>query len=220
MRTERRLPWLLLALLPGVAGAFGWPQPPLPAGTATADVARRIVFNGLDMRAQTFQSRQSRTDVVAYYRKLWDGKVVVNAMGNAEVIGHQQGDYYITVQVSSFGNGSKGNIGIVDIASAPKHFERGSGLPRPMGSKVFNDIAYPDDPTPARTVAMRNTLSPAQNASFFREHLIADGWKPADAGQCAGDDCVLRYERGDSKITLVMNRLAGQSQVVINELNP
>ena len=220
MRTERRLPWLLLALLPGIACASGWPQPELPDGTATADVARRIVFNGLDMRAQTFQSRQSQADVVAFYRKLWDGKVVVNAMGNAEVIGHLQGDYYITVQVSSFGNGSKGNIGIVDVASAPKHFERGSGLPRPMGSKVFNDIAYPDDPTPARTVAMRNTLSPAQNASYFRERLLADGWKPADAGQCAGDDCVQRYERGDSKLTLVMDRQGSQSQVVINVLNP
>ena len=220
MRTERRLPWLLLALLPGAACAYGWPQPELPAGTATADVARRIVFNGLDMRAQTFQSRQSQADVVAFYRKLWDGKVVVNAMGNAEVIGHLQGDYYITVQVSSFGNGSKGNIGIVDVASAPKHFERGSGLPRPMGSKVFNDIAYPDDPTPARTVAMRNTLSPAQNASYFRERLPADGWKPVDAGQCAGDDCVQRYERGDSKLTLVMDRQGSQSQVVINVLNP
>jgi hypothetical protein len=220
MRAERRLPWLVLALLPGVACAYGWPQTPLPDGTATAEVARRIVFNGLDMRAQTFQSRQSQADVVAFYRKLWNGKVVVNAMGGAEVIGHQQGDYYITVQVSSSGNGSKGDIGIVDVATAPKHFERGGGLPRPMGSKVFNDIAYPDDPTPARTVAMRNTLSPAQNAGFFRERLPADGWKPADADRCAGDNCVLRYERGDSKMTLVMNQLDGQSQVVINVLNP
>lgn len=220
MRAERRLPWLVLALLPGVACAYGWPQTPLPDGTATAEVARRIVFNGLDMRAQTFQSRQSQAGVVAFYRRLWNGKVVVNAMGGAEVIGHQQGDYYITVQVSNSGNGSKGDIGIVDVATAPKHFERGGGLPRPMGSKVFNDIAYPDDPTPARTVAMRNTLSPAQNAGFFRERLPADGWKPVDVDRCAGDNCVLRYERGDSKMTLVMNQLDGQSQVVINVLNP
>ncbi len=220
MGTERRLPWLAFALLPGAACAFGWPQPPLPSGTASAEVARRIVFNGLDMRAQTFQSQQSQADVVAYYRKLWDGKVVVNAMGNAEVVGHQQGDYYITVQVSRFGSGSKGDIGIIDVASAPKHFERGAGLPQPMGSRVFNDIAYPDDPTPARTVAMRNALSPAQNASYFRERLMADGWKSADASQCASGSCVMRYERGDSKMTLVMSQLDGQSQVVINVLNP
>lgn len=220
MRADRHLTLLLFALLPGIAGASGWPQPALPDGTTTAEVARRIVFNGLDMRSQTFQSRQSQAEVVAYYRKLWNGKVVVNPMGNDQVVGHLEGDYYITVQVSSYGGGSKGNIGIVDVTSAPKHFERGHGLPRPMGSRVFNDIAYPDDPTPARTVAMRNALSPAQNASFFRERLLADGWKSAEAGPCADSGCVQRYERGDSKLTLVLNRMDGQSQVVINELNP
>jgi len=220
MCARRGLPLLAAALLPGIAGAGTWPQPDLPAGTDAADVSRHIVFNGLDMHARVFTSSQSQAEVVAFYRKLWNGRVVVNPMGAAQVVGHMEGDYYVTVQVSASGRGSKGNIGIVDVATAPKHFERGKGLPRPMGSTVFNDIAYPDDPTPARTVAMRNRLSPRQNEAFFRERLGADGWKPADANRCADDGCVLRYERGDSRMTLVMSPLDGQSQVTINLLNP
>ncbi|MHB1057455.1 MAG: hypothetical protein ACYC0F_06200 [Rhodanobacter sp.] len=220
MSISRSLPWLAAAVLPGIACGASWPRPALPDGTRTADVARRIVFNGLDMRAQVFATPRSPAEVVAFYEDLWKGEVVVDQTGKGQVIGHRQGDYYITVQVSGNGGGSRGDIGIVDVASAPKHFEPGKGLPHPMGSTVFNDIAYPDDPTPARTVAMRNRLSPQQNASYFRERLGAEGWKPADANPCDAGSCVLRYERGDSRMTLVMSALGGQSQVTINVLDP
>ncbi|MGY3039849.1 hypothetical protein ACVWWQ_001472 [Rhodanobacter sp. TND4EL1] len=220
MAVRRGALLLVAAVLPGLASAGAWPQPTLPAGTQAAEVSRHIVFNGLDMHAQVFKSSQSQAQVVAFYRKLWDGKVVVNSMGAAQVIGHKEGDYYVTVQVSEAGSGSKGNIGIVDIAGAPKRYEPGKGLPRPMGTKVFNDIAYPDDPTPGRTVAMRNRLSTRQNEAYFRERLAADGWKPADQNRCASENCVLRYVRGDSRMTLVMTPADGQSQVMINLMNP
>lgn len=223
MRTSARhlLAWAACTALPSVALAGSWPSAPLPAGTRTDEVAQHIVFNGLDMRAQTFTSSHSQDDLVEFYRKAWDKEVVVNRLGPAQVIGHRDGDYYITVQVSSSGSGSKGNIGIVDVADAPKHFVPGKGLPAPAGSKVFNDIAYPDDSVPARTVAMRNSLSPAQNTAYFREHLVADGWKVDDAGTCGAANCVMRYERGDSKLTLlVMRESASQSQVLINVLQP
>lgn len=218
---------LLCAALIGIgparasAALFGWPEPAVPPDTQAEPVARRIVFNGVDMRARVFRSTLRVNDVVDYYRKTWNGQAVVNRIGDATVIGHRDGDYFVTVQVSAAGSGSKGNIGIVDVASAPRKFELGKGLPRPMGSKVFNDIAYPDDPVPARTVAMRNALSPQQNATFFRERLAGDGWKPAADGHCNDDGCVLSYVRGDDKMSLVMERSGeGQSQVVINLQQP
>lgn len=220
MRIRPALSGLVFALLPGIVSAASWPEVSLPKGTQTTDVAKRIVFNGLDMRAEVFATSKSAAEVVAFYKTLWRGEVVVNASGKGQVIGHKQGDYYVTVQVTDSGAGSKGNIGIVDVESVPRDFVRGKGLPQPMGSTVFNDIAYPDDPTPARTVAMRNKLSPRQNASYFRERLGAEGWKPADANQCSDDVCVMRYERGDSKMTLLMTPLDGQSQVTINLMNP
>jgi hypothetical protein len=208
-------------VLPCLAHAGSWPSPPVPSGTRTDDVAQHIVFNGLDMHAQTFTSPRSQDDLVEFYRKAWDREVVVNRLGSTQVIGHRDGDYYITVQVSSSGSGSKGNIGVVDVGDAPRHFVPGKGLPAPAGSKVFNDIAYPDDAVPARTVAMRNSLSPAQNTAYFRERLVTDGWKVSDTGTCGDNDCVMRYERGDSKLTLlVMREGATQSQVLINVLQP
>jgi len=209
---------LAVAMLPGLTRAR--PSLPLPPQTDTVDVARHIVFNGLDMQAQVFRSQQSQADVVAFYRKLWGNEVVINKLGDALVVGHRQGDYYFTVQVTAFGGGSKGKLGIVDVDSVPKGFVPGKGLPAPMGSRVFNDISYPDDAVPARTVGLRNTLSPRQNATFYRERLAADGWKPADANRCEEDSCVMYYSRGDSKMTLVMSQAEGQSQVIVNVLQP
>jgi hypothetical protein len=187
-----------------------------------SDVAKRVVYNGLDMHAQVFRSPASQKDIVAFYRKAWGPKVVVNSLGAAKVIGHKQGDYYITVQVKAYAGGSKGQIGIIDLATAPTHFEPGKGLPAPMGSKVYNDIRYPDDRVPARTVAMRNDLTPRQNLAYFRERLEGQGWKPAADNKCREtDSCLVRYVRGDSKMALmVMRGKGGRSQVIINIQKP
>lgn len=218
MAADYRL--LALALLP-LRALAGTPEPPLPPGTQVADVAQHMVFNGLDMHAQVFHSERTPAQVVAFYRQAWQGRVVVDPMGDAQVVGHRDGDYYVTVEVRAAGAGSRGSIGVVDVGNAPHDFEAGKGLPRPMGSQVFNDIAYPDDAVPARTVAMTNRLSPLQNASFFRERLAAEGWKPVDDNRCAEGTCVLGYERGDSHLSLVAAPAGiGHSQIVFNIQRP
>jgi len=221
MQTSTRW-WRLwvLTLVPLAAHASGWPDTPLPPDTNAADVAKHMIYNGVDMHAQVFQSTASQAQVIAFYRKAWGKDAVLNVVGDAQVVGHREGKYMVTVQVRSVGDGSKGTIGVLDTASAEPDFVPGKGMPKPMGSRVFNDIRYPDDPVPARTVAMQNSLSPQQNASYFRERLVAESWKPADANNCDGPSCVLYYQRGDSKMTLVMTQAEGRSQVVINVLEP
>jgi len=209
---------MLLAVVPAHAGS--WPKPPLPPDTAAADVARQVVYNGVDMRAQIFQSTSTPDQVLDFYKKKWGKESILNNIGDAQIVGHHEGDYLVTVQIRGYGAGSKGTIGILDTNSAKAGFVPGKGIPQAMGSLVFNDISYPDDPVPARTVAMRNDLSPQQNASFYRERLAADGWKPANKNQCAPDSCVMYYSRGDSKMTVVVTPTDGYSQVLINVMDP
>jgi hypothetical protein len=212
----------VLSAMAATAAAGDWPQVPLPQGSSVGAVAGHMVYNGLDMRPQTFRSRAAPQDLLAFYERAWGPRRVVNTLADgSQIVGHREGDYYITVQLRAAGRGSEGTIGVVDLASAPDAPpELGKGLPRPQGTHVFNDIAYPDDPVPARTVAMRNTLSVRQNAQWFQERLQGEGWKPADANRCRDDGCVQRYERGDSKLTLVLSGAGGQSQIVLNELQP
>lgn len=206
--------------LPAMAGLFSWPEPPLPLDTTTQSVAGRIIFNGLDMHAQTFTSPRSPDEILAFYRKVWRGQVVVNSMGSEQVLGHREGDYFTTVQVSPSGSGSKGNIGVVDVATAPEHFVPGKGIPTPMDSKIFNDISYPDDPIPTRMIALRNQLPMQQNGSFYRERLEGEGWKPLN-DRCASSGCVLDFQRGDQKMNLVIEPQKNvRSQIVMTIQNP
>jgi hypothetical protein len=219
--TNRFLPWAALAwpaLLPAVSGASSWPDPQLPDGTHAAAVASHMIYNGLDMRDQVFASSQSAADIVQFYRQLWGKQSVLNQIPGWQVVGHREGDFYITVQVRPDGNGSRGDIGILRIPTGKIKVEPGAGVPHPSNTTVFNDIMYPDDRTPARTLAMSNSLSVQQNASYYREHLAATGWKPADIHTCisGASSCVMSYEQGNRKMMVALTANATHSQIVIN----
>ena len=216
--TNRVLPLLCWTLLPAAAGAASWPDPKLPDGTHTAEVSPHMIYNGTDMRGQVFTSSQSAADIVKFYRQLWGKQSVLNEIPGWQVIGHREGDFYITVQVRPEGSGSRGDIGVTRIPAEKSRVELGAGVPHPSNTTVFNDIMYPDDRTPARTLAMVNKLSVRQNANYYREHLAATGWKPADTHTCKIDasSCVMNYEQGSRKMMVALTQNADHSEIVIN----
>lgn len=216
--------WLAVGLLlaatavPRAAMATDWPDPALADGMQTAPVASHMIFNGTDMRSTVFTSGRSPDDVLAFYRSTWGKRVVTNRYAGWQVIGHREGDFYVTVQVRQDGQGSRGDIGVVRIPDSRAKVALGTGVPRPCDTVVINDIAYPDDATPARTLAMANRLSPAQNASYYRSHLVAEGWSPAGGDACKYGDahCVMNYEKGGQKMLLALTAKGGESEIVIN----
>lgn len=205
------------------AAASAHPDVPLPPQTQTAQVAKRIIFDGLEMHAKLFRSSLPQQRIVDFYRQQWGKQASVSTLQVSKIVGHADGDYFITVQVAPDGTGSKGTIGMVRLPAdgAPRP-QLGKGLPQPAGARVVNDISYPDDRTPARTVLLTDHLSPNQNADYFRSRLIANGWKDANVNQCAmgASHCVMQFRRGDSRMMFVSEQVQGRSQVLINILDP
>lgn len=196
---------------------------PVPPHTQTAPVAKRIIYNGLEMHARVFQSKLTQQQMVDFYKQQWGKKVAINSLQSSKIVGYLDGDDYVTVQVTPDGAGSKGTIGVVTLP--PKDAPRpqlGKGLPQPFGTKVVNDISYPDDRTPARTVLMIDKLSPDQNGSWFRSRLIANGWKDANVNACqrGADHCVMEFSRGKSTMMFVSQQAQGRSEVLMNIQNP
>ena len=138
----------------------------------------------------------------------------------SKIVGHKEGGYYITVQIRSDGSGSKGDIGIMRIPESNVPPVLGRGVPKPQNTIVINDIQYPDDATPARTLALGNSLSLQQNVSYYREQLQSGGWKPAGMDTCrqGADSCVMEYELGSRKMTLALANEGRRTHVVINML--
>lgn len=227
-RVARQRKWMLGACAIalgslGAGAAQAAASVALPPDTQSAPVARHIIYNGLDMHATVFQSSLSQGQVVDFYKQRWGKAIAINDLQASKIVGHLEGDDYVTVQVSADGSGSKGTIGVVRLPpkGAPRP-ELGKGLPQPSGARVVNDIAYPDDRTPARTVLMTDALSPAQNAQWFRSRLLVGGWKQAGEDRCAhgAAHCVLQFERGKSRMMLVAARGQGRSEVLMNVMNP
>ncbi len=212
--------WLAMSLVvfaPCVAAAT-WPDTKLPDATDAAPVAPRMIYNGVDMRSQIFRSQLDTPSVVAFYRKIWGKAMVVDQFEGWQVLGHREGDYYITVQVRPEGTGSRGDIGTSRLPEHREKIELGRGVPRPDNTVVFNDIAYPDDATPARTLAMVNKLSPQQNASYYRSQLAATGWMAVDVNACvpSASGCLLSYEKGDRKMSVAISAATDHSDIVVN----
>src|SRR5690348_14450940 len=88
-----------LVLLPTVSSASSWPDLKLPDGTRAAEVSSHMIYNGTDMRGQVFTSVQPAADIIKFYRGLWGKQSVLNQMSGWQVIGHRDGNFYITVQV-------------------------------------------------------------------------------------------------------------------------
>jgi hypothetical protein len=208
----------LVAAVP--AWAAGWPEVSTPDGLTTTDVSRHMIYNGADMQSRIFTSRGSQADVVAWYQRLWGRESVVTDFNGSKIVGHKEGMYYVTVQIRPDGQGSRGDIGIVHLPGSSVRPVLGRGLPRPENTTVINDIQYPDDPTPARTLALGNGLSVQQNVSYYREQLTSTGWKPAGLDSCTGNApaCVMEYEQGDRKMTLAVAGNGSASHIVINVL--
>lgn len=209
---------LWCALLPTVSSASAWPDLQLPDGTHAAEVASHMIYNGTDMRGRVFTSTQKAADIVKFYRQLWGKQSVLDQIPGWQVVGHRDGDFYFTVQVQPDGGGSRGDIGIVRIPAEKTKVELGAGVPHPSNTTIYNDIIYPDDTMPARTLAMMNELSVQQNANYYREHLTASGWRQADTHTCTygASSCVMNYEQGKRKMMVALTTNAAHSEIVIN----
>lgn len=194
MAVVKRTP-ALLGLVCIAAGAYAasWPDVAMPDGSTVASTAPRMIFNGSDMRTQIFRSDMKSDALIDWFKRAWkDDWVRDDEVNGWDVLGHKDGDFYITVQVRPEDAGSRGDVGIVRIP--PKGTKPiGEGFARPFATTVHQRISYPDDPRPVCTLAMANKLSVSQNVSWYHDRMAADGWRPTRANQCeqGAGGCVL-----------------------------
>lgn len=221
MSDARSTVWLatLLAFVSLGASAASWPEVAMPDGTVVASTAPRMIFNGSDMRSEIFRSDMKPEALLDWFKKAWKDDWVRDSVNGWEVIGHKEGDFYVTVQVRPDGEGTRGDVGIVRIPPPGTRAKPiGEGFAKPSSTTVINDISYPDDPHGVRTLALVNRLSVAQNISWYREHMAAMGWRPAQANACnaPAGGCMLAYEKGASTMMITVTPANELSNIVAN----
>lgn len=210
-----------LAFTAGAAGAAAWPEVAEPENVESEWVSKDMIYNGIPMRVSRFTSTRSSAEVVAFYTRQWPGQVVVNELAGKTVVGHAQGEHYITVEVSAKGRGSQAQIGIVRMLDRKPKAAAGADFLKPSGTQVVNDITYLD--TPGRTLTMESPLSPFQSEAFYASRLPGKGWKRDTGGSpCSmiARQCVARYSKGSQDMTLTFHRYDQVTSIVVNQTQP
>lgn len=199
--------------------AAAWPEVAEPDNVQSQWVSKGMIYNGIPMRVSRFSSSLPVASVVAFYNRQWPGQTVVNEVGAKTVVGHAQGEHYITVEISGKGAGSEAQVGIVRLLKQKPTTAPGADFPKPQGTQVVNDITYLD--TPGRTLAMESTLSPFQSEAFYANRLPAAGWQRDTGGRpCSmvALQCVVRYSRGKQDMTMTFQRHEQGSSIVVNQI--
>lgn len=209
---------LAALLLAGPTLAASWPDVPEPDGVQSEWVSKDMIYNGLPMRISRFTSSLPVSSIVSYYNREWPGQTVINEVGGKTVIGHAQGEHYVTVEVSAKGSGSQAQIGITRLLKRKPDTAAGADFPKPTGTQVINDITYLD--TPGRSLSMESTLSPFQTDAFYASRLPSEGWSrssgPAGCSMIALQ-CVVRYSKGKQEMTMTFNRHEQGTSIVVNQ---
>ena len=209
---------LILLLLAAPAWSRDWPEVPAPPASKVEWVARHMIYNGIAMRVQSFESRRSASEVLAYYQQKWAGRNVVNPLGPWTVIGTRAGDYYLTVQVRSRGDhASQGYIGISNMPSLKHKPKLGRGFPMMENTQVIDDIRSVDDSREARTLLVLNRYSVESNALFYRKQMTLLGWRRTeDRTAQPGRARVLMFQKGAQQTIISLERQRDQTAVVAN----
>jgi hypothetical protein len=218
-RADLSLSLALALLAPALACAADWPEVPEPAGAKGEWVSKHMIYNGLHMRSSRYTANESPQQLVAFYWKQWPGQVVVNEVGSKTIVGHAEGEHYVTIEITGAGAGSEAQVGIVRLLKEKPRKAPGADFLKPSGTTVVNDIEYLDNP--GRTLALESPLSPYQGDAFYRNRLPAEGWSPqssATACSMISNSCVSSYSKGKQQMTLTFNRREKGTSIVVNQL--
>jgi hypothetical protein len=170
---------------PRLVLASDWPTISGPPGASVEWVGNDLAQNGVSMRIQRIVSADTPAGVAEFYRALWnngDRPAVENQVGEWLIVGKQQGDYYLTIQVRD--NADGGAEGFLGVSTLPRLEKQGRipgdtrpHFPQPAGSVLLSSTASKDMGKEGQTLIVKNNLSLFANASFYRQQMQTHGWQ-------------------------------------------
>lgn len=210
----------LLAVSPVQAGN-GFPPPPKARVDNVGDENQAL---GMQLSIRRFETDSAPEQVLAFYRKLWKGRVAESEMSPWRMIGRLVDDRYQNVQVQAASGG--GSWGYLSISDLPEQARKkryapdamGGQFPRMSGSRVLDDQHSRDPGKEGQTLLLVNGFSVNSNASFYRQHYQGQGWRLVldEAVATRREGQVLAFTRTGERLILAINRSEEQTQVVAN----
>jgi len=191
------------------------PKFPPPPDTTIGKLGESMIVNGIPMDVRQFVSRRSVEQVLEFYRQYWPkgtekepGYTETDILEPWNMITRVEDGFLMTVQVmDNDGRGSSGLLGMSRLPDPNKLPELGKGFPKLKGSYVMNDVVTKDIGKHGRTLQLANRASVENNANFYRDHFVNQGWGiDMDQVISGGDTHTLRFSQGKKNVNIVIHR--------------
>jgi hypothetical protein len=212
-----------------------WPQVPVPKQIQTFDIGQEMTVNGTPVRLRGFVSYASPVTLAIAFRQLLGRPLMEDHRGNTLVLGRGEGRYYITVQLTSVGSGTRGVIAVtrplVDRES-PLNADAARRLlsALPPGSTLASHTSSMDGLAHADHDAIVNSHSVGINSEYVQRMLRADGFileRESGPSQfrharahLSSDARTLFFKRRDAEaIAVLFSSDDGKSVIVLNRVH-
>jgi hypothetical protein len=213
---------------------MSWPQFHLPQQVEPFDIGQEMVINGTPVRMRGFVSPASPATLTTSFRQVLGEPLMEDRRGNTVVLGRGEGRYYMTVQLTPVGSGTRGVIAVArppidkeEPADAPSTRRLLSALP--PGSTLASHTASIDDGIRAEHDAVINSHSLGVNNEYVQRMLRADGVNferesgPSQASHLrthfSADARTLFFRRpGAEAIAVLFSDGNGKSVIVLNRM--
>jgi hypothetical protein len=191
------------------------PKFPPPPDSTIGKLGESMIVNGIPMDVRQFVSRRSVEQVLEFYRQYWPkgtekepGYTETDILEPWNMITRVEDGFLMTVQVmDNDGRGSSGLLGMSRLPDPNKLPELGKGFPKLKGSYVMNDVVTKDIGKHGRTLQLANRASVENNANFYRDHFVNQGWGiDMDQIISGGDTHTLRFSQGKKNVNIVIHR--------------
>lgn len=213
------LVWLLW---PGSLLALDFPAPP---DAQVASIAASTTALGMQLEIRRFEVRMSQAEVLAFYKDLWKDQAVESEMPPWRMIGTRKEGQFLNVQVQPRDTDTA--WGYLSVSDLPERLEKKTygvsmGPPFPMmsGTEVLDDQMSKDIGKQGRVLLLKNSFTPTANLHFYKNQLQGQGWEVLMDEQTAprGGGYALYLTRGSESLSLTINRLEGETSVVVNQV--
>ncbi|MGQ0709917.1 MAG: hypothetical protein ACT4NV_09220 [Rhodoferax sp.] len=226
---------LCLVSLPAAA-ASEWPQISLPQSLRVFEIGgdKPLSVNGVPMKLQGFYSNASQAQVAAWFRRDSRKSYAEHAEGGKIIFSRAHGEFFVTVQVESYVQGSKGFVAVSNLGAAGDG--RGQNLRDrerllarlPAGSELINQVSSYDGGRESSQWVALNDFGEKLNREHIKEYMRSDGMALDREVSVDGNansmlkgavpGAVILYFNGKGKeaVAVVYRDHGGRTTVVVN----
>jgi hypothetical protein len=229
LRTARC--WLAAAMLLACAPLLASPNlnSGLPPKTQITKLGDEIFLNGIPTEMIGIAVPESIKNTSAFFANKWiaEGwRVNIERNGDLIVVMSSNDRLQRVATLNKTGdNTTEGSLSLTDL---PQRLKDGGGpsvpvgehLIKPMNTMVLNEVRIRDQQGESIMTTLANNFDVEQNAAFYRERMVEQGWKETRHKTVVeGKGVIVVFTKPGKEATFTMVRQSRQSFVTVNWIN-